>query len=587
MWWTLRLLWPQRVQETTWIAFLFAIYPGFQQQYISVTYSHGWITLGGFLLSLGLMLEALRRRRWFWPLMLASWLLDTLIIFTDEYFFGLELLRPLFLWFVLSEQPAAVWRKIRQIALQFAPYAASMAGFLVWRLFLQKTPRGDIQIFDRLKQEPLAAAIELIRTILQDVFETGVLAWGQVFKYASSLSSNWLSLAIYLLILLLTGVGTFLFFKQLAAASPASACDPGADDAVPWAFQTLLTGLYALLLGGWPFWATYLPLKLKFPWDRFTTPMMFGACLVLVGILVLLIRDRTFQFFCLSLAIGLSAGFHYQLANQYQQDWETQKNLFWQLTWRAPGIQPGTTLLTANIPLKYFTDNSLTAPLNWVYAPDNSSRQMPYLFYDIKVRTEAGTLKLEPGYTIDQPYRATYFKGSTSQALVFYYEPPGCVKVLDPTLDAAWPKLPALVQRALPFSRLDLIENSDDQPARPPVNIFGPEPAPYWCTYFEKAELARQQNDWKQVTTLGDQALNAGLHPYNPAEFQVFIEGFARSGNWSKALGLTSRSYRSTAWDGRTSLCAVWKRIENSVSLDAQGLAAVNEAKATLQCKLP
>jgi hypothetical protein len=30
--------------------------------------------------------------------MIASWLIASLIIFTDEYFFGLELLRPLLLW---------------------------------------------------------------------------------------------------------------------------------------------------------------------------------------------------------------------------------------------------------------------------------------------------------------------------------------------------------------------------------------------------------------------------------------------------------------------------------------------------------
>ncbi len=45
-------------------------------------------------------------------------------------------------------------------------------------------------------QEPVSALIELLRTILQDFLETGVLAWGQVFKYAGSLSNTLLSLAI-------------------------------------------------------------------------------------------------------------------------------------------------------------------------------------------------------------------------------------------------------------------------------------------------------------------------------------------------------------------------------------------------------
>ncbi len=48
IWWTLRRLWPQRVQETTWVAFLSAIYPGFQS--IHLRDLQPWLDhLGGFL----------------------------------------------------------------------------------------------------------------------------------------------------------------------------------------------------------------------------------------------------------------------------------------------------------------------------------------------------------------------------------------------------------------------------------------------------------------------------------------------------------------------------------------------------------
>jgi hypothetical protein len=44
-------------------------------------------------------------------------------------------------------------------------------------------------------------------------------------------------------------------------------------------------GGLALLLGGIPFWMTDLPITLQYPWDRFTLPMMFGASILLVGLL--------------------------------------------------------------------------------------------------------------------------------------------------------------------------------------------------------------------------------------------------------------------------------------------------------------
>jgi len=53
LWWTLRELWPQHPRQAAWTAFLFVAYPGFMQQYIAVTYSHTWLVLALFFVSLG------------------------------------------------------------------------------------------------------------------------------------------------------------------------------------------------------------------------------------------------------------------------------------------------------------------------------------------------------------------------------------------------------------------------------------------------------------------------------------------------------------------------------------------------------
>jgi hypothetical protein len=68
MWWSLRCLWPQRTREVTWMALLFAIYPSFTEQPVSVTYSLPWICYALYFLSIGAMIQAVRKPRWYWPL---------------------------------------------------------------------------------------------------------------------------------------------------------------------------------------------------------------------------------------------------------------------------------------------------------------------------------------------------------------------------------------------------------------------------------------------------------------------------------------------------------------------------------------
>ena len=61
LWWSLCNLWPKHTRQISWVAFLFAVYPGFKQQPISVIYSNGFILLAFYFLSWGLMVLAHRK----------------------------------------------------------------------------------------------------------------------------------------------------------------------------------------------------------------------------------------------------------------------------------------------------------------------------------------------------------------------------------------------------------------------------------------------------------------------------------------------------------------------------------------------
>ncbi len=590
-WHLLRTLWPSARRLAAWAALLFAVYPGFTQQSIAVTYSSAWLILAAFLLSLDLMVQAARRRERFWPLTLASLLLAAFAVFSTEYFFGLELLRPVLLWLALPPAATALRQqpggrlsaRLAAVGLRWLPYLLLMLVFLYWRLFLHYTPRGEVQVFDQLNAGPLQAGLALAARALRDVFTGSLLAWAQVFDLPRLLASGPAAAALALAVSLLTAAFTFLHLKAGQDADLAST-NVGQDANL--APAPILLGLLALFLAGIPFWATDLPIGLDFPWDRFTLAMMFGASLLLAGLIALASRRPLLQIGLLALLAGLAAGKHFDQANIFRREWNLQAGYFWQLAWRVPAIEPGTVLLTAELPFRYFSDNSLTAPLNWVYASQPYPRQIQYLLYDAEARLGKGLEGFGEDLEILESYRTTPFQGSTSRALVVYYTPPGCVRIADPQIDARLPQKPRFYSDALHLSNLDLIHTRVAPGGRPPASIFGPEPAHGWCYYFEKADLARQQGDWEEVARLGEVAFALGerLYEVNAPEYVTYIEGYARTGGWDRAVELTREAYRLTPRMQRM-LCENWSRLERDLPSTPEAGAALDAVRQMLDCQ--
>ena len=557
LWWSLKGLWPDKTFQVTAISFLFAIYPGFQQQYIAITYGNAFLVYAIFLTSFGAMIWAFRSPgqyppiKWFLPFYLLSIALAGYTLFTVEYFVGLELLRPIFLWMILSKTVSKVGKRILRLFLYWAPYILLVLLFLSWRIS-NKTPRAKITIFDRLNDHPGITLLELGKTAVQDLVESTALAWKQTINLSAISTYETITILKYALIVIGATIFTAFFLYFLHA-------EPQSKKRL-WAIQAILLGLYALIIAGLPVWVTNLKIALFFPWDRFTMPMMIGASFLLVGLIELLTWKRLQTAILVGIAVGIAAGMHFQTALAFRKDWLAQRDFFWQLTWRAPGIQPGTVILTSEMPFPYDWDNSLTAPLNWTYAPENTSRELPYLIYNVESRLSSGLPVFQEDSTIKEIHRITPFNGSASQTVLIFFRPPGsCMKVIDPIADQRLPDKPRFFRDALSLSRPELILPEASPPAAPPASLFDPEPEHGWCYFFEKAELARQAGDWQEVARLGDQALaiEKGFFRKNAAELMPFIEGYAHTGQWNRAVELSLQAYQS--WENmRNMLCDTW-----------------------------
>jgi hypothetical protein len=422
--------------------------------------------------------------------------------------------------------------------------------------------------------------VETLRALIQTIWLTLRLvlkdAWLQVFDMPEVAAEGSVLATYYVVFaaaVLATAVGFLLLPSPARQRLRTEALESG-----------LLLGLgaLALLLAGWPFWLIDFQPSLAWPASRFTLPFALGVGLIFSG-LISLVPWEKLRIVLFALLVSLAVGKQYLNLQDYKQDWLTQKDLFWQMTWRAPGLAPNTMILLNEGGLKYYADNSLGAALNWIYAPDNHGKRIEYILFYPKTRLRNLLPKLEPGIPIFYDYIPAEFEGNTSRTLAMYFAPPGCLRVLDPEVDGVNRLIPetSLMRFA---ARLTVPELILPEPQARMPEVYGPEPEHGFCYYFQKADLARQFKDWETVVEMGEQALTFEDHPYDPAEHMVFIEGYAHVGDWTRAVDLSREAHQVSPEVVSRMLCQLWKRIMAETASSEERSEALEAIRTISAC---
>ncbi|MBK9923887.1 MAG: hypothetical protein IPP66_01220 [Anaerolineales bacterium] len=560
-WLVLVRLFPRRKDIAFFMALLVLVYPGFNQQWVSYVYSHFFIVLFFLLISWHLMLRGKTI-----PAMIFSAL--HLVMF--EYFFLLEFLRPVIIFMSLREEPMTNRERYIKTFKIWLPYIGSIAFAVLYRSLVYSHPGFGYSLTEELVRAPIETFTQLLSHVFSSLWVAAVGAWIQVFQFPNTVVNGLRTTVLYVVVVLVVGV--FLFIMN--RADDEKRINTKSD---PWWLLGL--GLFLLLLGGVPYWATNLPVTLGFPANRALLSFMFGACFLLLGLLELL--PVRIKYPVVILFVALSVGRQFLWSVEYLRDWQNQKNLFWQLSWRAPGLKPDT-LLLMNEELLFSADNSISAPLNWIYKTSPTSDMDYFIAYPTN-RLGNSLSALEKNIPISYDFLAGTFKGNTSDALAFYYDPPSCLRLLEPDLDSKNRFIldESLMREASALSNTDRI--IAEQQAVMPA-IYGPEPEHGWCYYFEKADLARQFDHWDEVAKLGDQAFKLDDFPNNPVERFVFIEGYAHTGDWDQAIQLSKVSYKVSKEYVGPLLCQLWKRIEAETAEGPGRADALSQAQSMFIC---
>ncbi len=567
--WVLNLLWEKKPSQNALASFFFLLYPGFTQQSLAITYQFFWTLYIFYFLSLALMLSALQKPYYRMPKLIVSLLLTTYTLFGLEYFFGLELTRIIFIWIALTAIYTNPQKRLQKSFLFYIPYLVTLGGYLYWRVFLYK------DTIYKAKDQISISIGSIWNQLLDTLPLVSIQAWLKVFSQPfggeSGLSPR-LALAMGIIIIAGTLLLASLFKFKSAREAEVSTQKNNRD----W----LLLSTALILAAGIPFYAVNFPVRLTFPEDRFTFPFMVGVSMLLAW-LFSLIKNKHQRFTLAALLISLAVTTHIYNGDIYRREWRLQRYFAQQLFWRAPDIAPGTLILAEDKGIFPHNDDEAFAFLvNWAYNPEQTQTKLDYEYFYISARLGKELPTLTANEPIFKDHFAATFEGNTNQVLVLHFSPPSCLRILDPIYDAdvlLAPRgveevatgtltLPHVLEPALPLSNpRELIAKSNDE-FTPPEWLFGTEPERNWCYYFEKADLARQNEDWEKITKLGDKAFAIPYAPADAAEYLPFIEAYARLGRYDDAQELTKIAAEKNPIV-RPMLCSLWQRITEDGAL--------------------
>jgi len=559
LWLSLNKIWPNKSRQILWIALLFSVYPLFDQQSVAVAYSQHWICYLFYFISIYLMIVAQENNRYYYPLIFSSVLLSLIQMFTMEYFLGLEFIRPIILGLYLSSHENFA-NKLNLFRRTFSTswfYLVFLGMYVIWRVFflnLAGNDPNDPVFLRELIQTPVQSIPGLIQVALQDLTHF-FTSWFTAIDPINIEVRRPFFIAS-------TGVAivtAFLLWLALRRYKPSMQSNKGEN----WHRQAITFGIIATLFGTLPVWLIGRQASLGLYGNRFGLAAMFGLSILLVGLLEWLSDRTTAKIVIISIMIGLAIHTHLYTAKEFQNSWEKQQRVYWQLYWRAPYIEPGTAIIAPGEIFNYVGIYSTSMGVALLYPPTDNPQDMAYWFFSMGRGLYTKTEELIVGTSLTDSIRNFSFEGSSQNALLFYL--PGedqCMRIVTAS-DEIDRDVPSILEPVISISNPERIKHNPDQDWSPPETIFGREPEHTWCYYFEKAELARQSQDWEQVLNIMADADQRGFSPANVKEYLPLLEAYLYTNQIDEAQTLTRHIKRlSDRIDDLT--CNIWLNALNA-----------------------
>lgn len=578
-WLCLGCVWPRHKGQVFTAALFFALYPLFTLQALPISYVEVWI--GFFVLGLSFFFtfQAIRRPERFWLFTTLAILVKVGHVFTSEYSWGTELMRPFFVWFMLPQQLS--WKaKLRQAITICLPYIVIFVAMISWRAFFYQGGRKAFQAQTGLLTNPLATFLSLPRYIIPDMGLIVFSSWYPVFNPKYLDLGTPINFAIMLLIILCSVIA-FIYLKKIFAADNAVEQDTG------WGLQALVVGFAGLVFGlipaygaGYSIYLTEVPIN-----ARLALGAVPGAALIVAALVEMLARNRA-KLVLVAVLAGALIGWHVRYTNDFRTAWSDQVSFYRQLAWRVPGMKANTALVTeqgifrpiAEFPASVAVEGDFPTALaiNVIYGarPDADGR-LPYWFFP----------------SSDSPVNGEHvdirFVADPKNYLPFTFSPEKgeCLHILSAE-DSVYRRLPQSLRTLAGTSVLTGIDPDARTDFGTLESILGGGATDTWCYFYEQADLARQKKDWATIVALWTEAGQKGFHPATGLEYLPFVEADARLGDWAQASELTRASVKQ-APNMADLYCPLWGKLALETATSQAKDRAFRAVSGLLKCSAP
>lgn len=535
--WILERLWAGRTKMNFSAALLFLLYPGFLSQVNPIDYQSQLLSLCLAMISIALTIKAIQTKDMSGRVALTSLsvLLGIEYLALVDYFIGLELLRfSIVLLLVLRTKGASLQQKLRQTFLRWLPFATAPGIFLIWRLFIFETDRRATDVGLQLGQlfsSPLAGLWWLVY-LVRDVFNVLLVAWGYplyMIAYQMRLRDTLLGFGMAGFIVLLVIIG--LRWGRDDEIETEVGSSPGWMREAAWlGLATILGGLLPVILAN---------RHILFPdLSRYALAPSAGVAIMLAA-LFSQIPSRSVRITLMGFLVTVSVFTHFGNATRAAHETKVIRNFWWQVAWRAPDIQAGTTLAASYPDVGIQEDYFVWGPANLIYHPEKQAGAPIEIKLPAAVLTNEVVLKIMTGKGVETPERRGNILTREFDRVLFFVQTSAdsCVRIIDGNAPEISSRDSHRTMVVAPYSHLEYVL-VDAAFHHPPQTIFGDEPAHDWCYYYQQAALARQQGDWQAIPTLHQDALALGLYPNDSVEWLPFLQAYTALGNLDELRAL-------------------------------------------------
>ena len=262
--------------------------------------------------------------------------------------------------------------------------------------------------------------------------------------------------------------------------------------------------------------------------------------------------------------------------------WEKQERLYRELIWRVPAIEMGTAIVTDEEVLGYMGSYSVSLAMLTAYQPGDIG--VPFLWYFPFYYTNPNVGDWLKGVPLEDGKLTLDFKGNSNQMLLVSFNPEldRCLWILQPQ-DINLRLVSDDMRQLSAGSDINMIKQSNGAEPSLPESIYGKQDSQTWCYYFEKADLARQYNQWDEVVRLWEESQSAGERADNGFEYIPFIEGYGHQENWEQVRSLTKFAKRITA-GLEPSLCSALDRLAVNAPASQERDETIRDLKDDLKC---